>query len=115
MNSTEGPRSLEPDGSKYGEKGQRRKALKILARMIVQAYLNDAERSRLAESGERPRLYVENIQVVFTGVDINNTSQRQRLHSMLNEAIERAVSAGLSENSPPLILKRNGIRIKLKC
>jgi hypothetical protein len=42
--STEGPCSFESDRSKCGQKGQRQKALEVLARMIVRAYLGEIDR-----------------------------------------------------------------------
>jgi hypothetical protein len=47
-------------------------------------------------------------------VDINNAKARQRLHAFIDQAIEMAEYEGLTENSPPLVFKQDGLDIWLK-
>lgn len=65
--------------------------LRILARMIVRAYIKDLEKKRLIELGVRPKLFLERIYIAFDCVDMNDPKERQRLHQTIDEAIDEAV------------------------
>jgi len=67
MSCTNGPRSSEPCMSKCEQKDRRHKALEILARMIVRAYLGEIARG---EAG--PTAYRE------TETKMNRTNKRRQ-------------------------------------
>jgi hypothetical protein len=87
--------------------------LRILARMIAEAYIEETKQTRFMEMGVKP-LYIEKIKIALDRIDINNAKARQRLHAYIDQAIEMAEFEGLTENSPPLILKKDGVSIWLK-
>ena len=89
--------------------------LRILARMIVRAYMRDLKKKHLAKLGIRPRFFVDRINIVLDSVDVNNPKDRQRLHQIIDEAIDEAVRQDLPEKSPPLVLSRNDIRVRIYC
>jgi len=89
--------------------------LRILARMIARAYIKDLEKKRLAELGVRPKLFIERIYIALDCVDMNDSTERQRLHQTIDEAINKASQQDLPEKSPPLVLKRDGIRVRIYC
>jgi hypothetical protein len=49
MSLTEGPGSFETERSESDQKGRRQKALQILARMIVRAYLGEIDRGEAVQ------------------------------------------------------------------
>ena len=53
MSSTEGLGSFESGGSKYEQNERREKALRILARMIVRAYLGEIARGEAGPMAHR--------------------------------------------------------------
>lgn len=89
------------------------KGIRILARMIAEAYLEEIHQKRLTEMGVRP-LYIEKIQIALDCVDLNNPKERRKLHTLIDEAIEAAEIRNLTRNSPPWVVKKGGLTIKLK-
>ena len=87
--------------------------LRILARMIAEAYIEETKQTHFVEMGVKP-LYIEKIKIALDRIDINNAKARQRLHAYIDQAIEMAEFEGLTENSPPLVLKKDGLSIWLK-
>jgi hypothetical protein len=77
--------------------------------------MKDLEKTRLAELSVRPKLFIERIYIAFDCVDMNDYKERQRLHQMIDEAINEAARYDLPENSPPLILKKDSIRVRIYC
>ena len=89
--------------------------LRILARMIARAYIKDQKKQRLAELSVRPKLFVDRIYIALDCVDMNDGKERQRLHQTIDEAINEAARQDLQEKSPPLVLTRNDIRVRIYC
>ena len=89
------------------------RGISILARMIAEAYLEEIDQKRLMEMGVRP-LYIEKIQIALDCVDLNNPKERKKLHTLIDEAIKAAELSGLTKNSPPWVVKKGGLTIKLK-
>ncbi|WP_041344539.1 hypothetical protein [Dehalococcoides mccartyi] len=89
------------------------RGISILARMIAEAYMEELDQKRFAEMGVKP-LYIEKIKIAMDFVNINNPKARQKLHILIDKAIETAKFEGLTENSPPLVLKNDGVSIWLK-
>ncbi|MCJ7635067.1 hypothetical protein MUP77_22090 [Candidatus Bathyarchaeota archaeon] len=50
------------------------RGLRMLARMIAQAYLEEIDQKRLVAMGVRP-LYIEKIQIVMNSTDLNNPKE----------------------------------------
>ena len=88
-------------------------SISILARMIAEAYIEELDQKRFAEMGIK-RLYIEKIKITLDCVDLNNSKARQRLHALIDKAIETAEYDGLTKNSAPLVLKKDGLSIWLK-
>ncbi len=114
MSSKEEPRSLEHGKSTGRKMDRRHRALTILARMIAEAYLEEVSRKRLAEIGVKPRLYVETIKIIINSSDVNSPTEREKLHASIDEAIDAATFDGWRANSPPYVLKKDGLSITLK-
>jgi hypothetical protein len=87
--------------------------LSILARVIAEAYIEELDQKRFAKMGVK-RLYIEKIKITLDCVDLNNSKARQRLHALIDQAIETAEFEGLTKNSAPLVLKKDGFSIWLK-
>ena len=89
------------------------RGISILARMIAEAYIEESDQKRFAKMGVK-RLYIEKIKITLDCVDLINSKARQRLHALIDQAIETAEFEGLTENSPPLVVKDDGLSIWLK-
>ena len=89
------------------------RGLGILARMIAEAYIEETKQTRFVEIGVKP-LYIEKIKIALDRMNINDAKARQKLHAYIDQAIEMAEFEGLTENSPPLVLKKDGLSIWLK-
>ncbi len=87
--------------------------LRILARMIVRVYLKEKEEERRLARGLRPKKYFEKININLDGIDTNDAKERQKLHNILDEAIDEATRRNLEPHSAPWILERDGVRVKL--
>jgi len=113
-NATEEPRPAKL-GVNNLHKGQNtpQRGISILARMIAEAYIEELDQKRFAEMGIK-RLYIEKIKITLDRVDLNNSKARQRLHALIDKAIETAELKGLTKNSAPLVLKKDGLSIWLK-
>jgi hypothetical protein len=109
----------EPRPAKLGvnnlHKGQdpAQRGISILARMIAEAYIEELDQKRFAEMCIK-RLYIEKIKITLDCVDLNNSKARQRLHALIDKGIETAELEGLTKNSAPLVLKKDGLSIWLK-
>ncbi|WP_153300903.1 hypothetical protein [Dehalococcoides mccartyi] len=84
-----------------------------MARMIAEAHIEELDQKRFAEMGIK-RMYVGKIKITLDCVDLNNCKARRRLHVLIDKAIETAEFEGLTKNSPPLVLKKDGLSIWLK-
>ena len=98
----------------YKDQDLPQKGIRILARMIAEAYLEEIHQKRLTEMGVRPPLYIEKIQIALDCVDLNNPKERKKLHTLIDEAIEAAELRSLTRNSPPWVVKKGGLTIKLR-
>ncbi|WP_145925562.1 hypothetical protein [Dehalogenimonas formicexedens] len=88
--------------------------LRLLGRMMAEAYLEElAEECRSKKPGYKRKLYIKRIQISSDCVDFNERSVRQKLHSILDKAIEKADREGLKQDYP-LSLEEAGFSIKLK-
>ncbi len=101
---------MNPDPQQTVDEG-----LRILARMIVRAYLKKKEEEGRLAKGMRPKKFFEKIQVTPDSLDTNDINERQRLHLMIDEAIDEATRQNPEPHSAPFILARDGIRINLYC
>ena len=115
-NPGKGLRPTNPAPKLSPDQGRTRDdALRILARMIAQSHIRDLEKKRLIELGVRPKLFIERIYIALDCVDMNDPKERQKLHRMIDEAMNEASLQDLPEKSPPLVLKKNGIRVRIYC
>lgn len=89
--------------------------LRILARMIVRVYLKEKEEERRLAKGLRPKKFFDKIYINLDRIDTNDAKERQKLHNILDEAIDAATRQNLEPHSAPLILKRDGVRVKIYC
>ena len=113
-NATEEPRPAKLSvNNMYKDQYLPQKGISILARMIAEAYIEELDQKRFAEMGIK-RLYIEKIKITLDCVDLNNSKARQRLHALIDKAIETAECDGLTKNSAPLVLKKDGLSIWLK-
>jgi len=113
-NATEEPRAAKlGDNNVHKDQYLPQKGISILARMIAEAYIEELAQKRFTEMGIK-RLYIEKIKITLDCVDLNNSKARQRLHALIDKAIETAEFEGLTKNSPPLVLKKDGLSIWLK-
>ena len=113
-NATEEPRPAKLCvNNLHKDQDPAQRGISILARMIAEAYIEESDQKRFAKMGVK-RLYIEKIKITLDCVDLNNSKARQRLHALIDQAIETAEFEGLTKNSAPLVLKKDGLSIWLK-
>jgi hypothetical protein len=106
-----------PEESRHGKLGVNnlhkdqdpaQRGISILVRMIAEVYIEELDQKRYVEMGVKP-LDIEKIKMVMDFVNINNPKARQKIHTLIDKAIETAKYEGLTENSPTLVLKNDGV------
>lgn len=106
---------LRKDGSSHEDPGE--KGLRILAKMIVRAYLNDValerQRQRQIMLEKKPKIYVDAIHIMAGSKDINDQKERHKIHAILDEALY-LITSSIGDVKSPLIFGKDDISIKIK-